>query len=361
MRKCPLVLSLFIAAVAGTPAWAQFYKDKTLTLLVNYGAGGNADTEARVYQHFLPKYIPGNPNVVIQNAPGAGGFNAMNMLGLHIGSRADGFTAGYFTISAIGPIIDDPALKVKIYDFTIIGGARGWTLAYGRKDIPPNGIKVPADLAKATKIFAAGYSRSSSHDTTLRLTLEIMGLPYKMVTGFPGTAEVNKAMVQNEVNFTGSSMPGYQTQVLPQIIETGIGMPFFQFPVIGPNGEAVGNPALEKQGIQTFTEVYKQAFGKEPSGPKYNALMLMTDIGSELQRGLVLPQGSPDEAVQALREGFQKTAADPEFIAEYKKVTGEAPDLVSAQDLAPLFARMRHVDPAIKKVLQDSINGTEGE
>ena len=117
-------------AFAGSPASAQFYKDKTLTLLVNYGAGGNADTEARVYQHFLSKYIPGNPNIVIQNAPGAGGFNAINMLGLHIGSKADGLTAGYFTVSAIGPIVDDPALKVKIYDFTIVGGARGWTLAY---------------------------------------------------------------------------------------------------------------------------------------------------------------------------------------------------------------------------------------
>src|ERR1700751_1215798 len=115
MRKNPfafLLLCAVAASLAGSPASAQFYRDKTLTLLVNYGAGGNADTEARVYQHFLPKYIPGNPNVIIENAPGAGGFKAMNMLGLHIGSKADGFTAGYFTVSAIAPIVDDPALKV---------------------------------------------------------------------------------------------------------------------------------------------------------------------------------------------------------------------------------------------------------
>lgn len=360
MRKRPLALTFMFACAtlfAGTPARAQFYKDKTLTLLINYGVGGNADTEARVYQRYLPKYIPGNPNIILQNAPGAGGANAINMLGLNIGSKADGFTAGYFTISAIAPIIDDPALKVKIYDFTIVGAARGWTLAYGRKDIPPNGIKQPADLAKATKIFAGGYSRSSSHDTSLRLTLEILGRSYTMVTGFPATADVNKAMVQNEVNFTASSLPGYQTQVIPQIIKTGVGMPLFQFPVMGPNGQAVGNPALEKQGIPTFGEIYKQAFGKDPSGPKYDALLLMDDIGTQLQRGLVLPKGSPEEAVAALREGFQKTAADPDFIADYEKVTGEKPDLVKAEDLEPLFERLRNVDPAIKKVLMDSING----
>ncbi len=107
MRKHPLALVFPFAvacALAASPASAQFYKDKTLTLLVNYGAGGNADTEARVYQHFLPKYIPGNPNVIIENAPGAGGLKAMNMLGLHIGSKADGLTAGYFTIGALAPI-----------------------------------------------------------------------------------------------------------------------------------------------------------------------------------------------------------------------------------------------------------------
>jgi len=62
-----------IAVLAATPASAQFYKDKTLTLLVNYAAGGNADTEARVYQRHLAKHIPGRPNVIIRNVAGAGG------------------------------------------------------------------------------------------------------------------------------------------------------------------------------------------------------------------------------------------------------------------------------------------------
>jgi tripartite-type tricarboxylate transporter receptor subunit TctC len=85
---------------ATTPASAQFYKDKTLTLLINYAVGGNADTEARVYQRYLPRYIPGAPNVIIQNAPGAGGINAINMLGLGLSTKNDGYTMGYFTISA---------------------------------------------------------------------------------------------------------------------------------------------------------------------------------------------------------------------------------------------------------------------
>src|SRR3954447_15776606 len=87
-------------ALAASPASAQFYKDKTLTLLVNYAAGGNADTEARVWQKHLSRFIRGNPSVIIRNLPGAGGASAMNQLGLGIAGKPDGLTMGYFTMSA---------------------------------------------------------------------------------------------------------------------------------------------------------------------------------------------------------------------------------------------------------------------
>src|SRR5499426_3492513 len=179
-------LSIAAAIVlTASPASAQFYKDKTLTLLVNYGAGGNADTEARVFARHLPKYIEGHPVVIIRNVAGAGGATAMNQLGLNIGSQPDGFTVGYFTMSATSIIIDDPVLKIKVQDFIPIVAGVGWNVVYARKDI-----------------FPGGYARGTSHDTRLRLVLEIMDRPYTMVTGFPSTALVNKAMLYNEVNFT---------------------------------------------------------------------------------------------------------------------------------------------------------------
>ena len=99
-----------------TPAAAQFYKGKTLTLIVNYGVGGNIDTEARILARHLPKHIAGAPTIIIQNTPGAGGLHAMNLLGLNIKSRADGLTAGFFTISPTAPLIDDPAFKIKMWE-----------------------------------------------------------------------------------------------------------------------------------------------------------------------------------------------------------------------------------------------------
>ncbi len=340
---------------AAAPACAQFYKERTLTILVNYGAGGNADTEARVYQRFLPKYIPGNPNIVIQNAPGAGGANGVNMLGLGIGAKPDGYTMGYFTISATDSLVENPALKVRLQDFAYVAGARGWNVAYARKDIGP-GLKTPADFAKATKLFIGGYSRTSSHDTRLRLSADIMGLPFTLVTGFPATAAINKAMLQGEVNYTGSSLPGYQTQVIPQIIETGVGMTLFQFPMIGPDGKPMGNPNLEKAGVPIFDDFYKAAFGRPPSGPKNTAMLVLNDIGGKLQRGLMFPPTAPAEALQIMREAVKQVAADPEFQAEFLRATGERAELVSPDELAPLFTRIRDLDPSVGAALKEAID-----
>jgi tripartite-type tricarboxylate transporter receptor subunit TctC len=94
---CVMIKGLLIAAAAiafATPASAQFFKGKTLTVMVNYGAGGNVDTEARILARDLPRHVAGNPTVIIQNMPGAGGLHAMNLLGLNIKSKADGLTAG---------------------------------------------------------------------------------------------------------------------------------------------------------------------------------------------------------------------------------------------------------------------------
>jgi tripartite-type tricarboxylate transporter receptor subunit TctC len=352
MRVPSLLMLLMLAFV--TPASAQFYEHKTITFLINYGAGGNADLEARVFQQFLPKYIPGAPQIILQFAPGAGGINGMNMLGMNIGSRADGLTMGYFTFGPISTIAEDPALKINVADFVVIGATKSFALAYGRKDMPP-GIEKPADLAKATKVFAGGYARSSLHDTRLRFALELLGVPYQMVTGFQTIGAINKAMVQNELNFSSSTLPGWTTQVIPQVVNTGIGIPLFQFPVMGKNGEPVGFPPLDRAGIPTFDAVYKEVFGKPPSGPKWEALLLANHLGTQMQRLMVLPKGSPPEARDALRKGIIAVSKDPEFIAAFHKVTNEDPLINPAEDVEPLLKQMYEVSPEVKKVVKESI------
>jgi tripartite-type tricarboxylate transporter receptor subunit TctC len=356
-KSAPAIAAAAVLVLSATPAGAQFYKGKTLTLMVNYGVGGNIDTEARILARHLPKHIPGSPTIIIQNTPGAGGLLAMNLLGLNIKSRADGLTAGYFTVSPTEPLIEDPALKINMSEHYVpIGGATGWTVAYARRDSPP-GLQKPADIAKAQKIYFGGYSRGSSHDTRIRLALEVMNLPYQAVTGFPSAGDINKALQQNEINMTSSSLPAYQTQVVPNIVDTGIGLPLWHFAVIGPDGKPGGKEALIKQGIPLYTEVYREAFGVLPSGEKFEALLLMNDIATKLQRGFFLPKGAPDDAVADLRKAFQALASDLDFVADYERVTKDKPDFVGAAEVERVLDNMRAVRPAIRKVLKESIGG----
>ena len=115
---------------------------------------------------------------------------------------------------------------------------------------------------------------------------------------------------------------------------------------------AAGNPALTKQGIPVYTEVYRQAFGTMPAGEKFEALLLMNDIATKLQRGFFLPKGAPDEAAADLRRAYQVLATDPDFVADYERITKEKPDFVGAEDVQLVFDKMRAVRPEIRQVLK---------
>jgi hypothetical protein len=346
------LLCLALPAFAQTP----FYEGKTLALIVNYGAGGNVDTDARIMTRHITRHIPGQPNIIIQNVPGAGGALGMNMLGLSINSKPDGLTGGFFTVSPVEPLVDAPTLKIKLDKaYVAIGGWRGWTIAYARIDSPP-GLKSPADIAKAKRMFTGGYSRAASHDTRMRLALEVMNVPYTPVTGFPTAGDINKAIIQNEINMTASSLPAYRTQVIPNVIKPGIGMPLWYYDVLDENGKATGNPTLEAQGIESYTTVYKKAFGKTPTGDRYEALLQVNNIATKLQRGFFLPSGSPPEAIAALRKGFEALRTDAAYLEEYEKINQEKPEMASAAEVGTVLDLMGKASPAIKKLLLESIS-----
>jgi tripartite-type tricarboxylate transporter receptor subunit TctC len=356
MRKFLTVLcGSFLLSGAGL-AQTPFYDGKTLSLIVNYGAGGNVDTDARIMARHITRYVPGRPTIIIQNAPGAGGALGMNMLALNINSKPDGLTGGFFTVSPVEPLVESPTLKFKMDKaYVPIGGLRGWTIAYARVDSPP-GLKTPADIAKATRMFTGGYSRAASHDTRMRLALEVMNVPYTPVTGFPTAGDINKALIQNEINMTASSLPAYRTQVVPNIITPGIGMPLWYYDVIGEDGKSTGNPALDAQGLETYSAVYQKAFGKPPSGDRYEALLQVNNIATKLQRGFFLPAGSPPEAVAALRTGFEALRSDSAYLEDYERVNQEKPDMTSAAEVAKVLDLMGKASPSIKKILLESIS-----
>jgi len=345
------IVAAALAAAAATPAPAQYYKGKTLTMLINFGAGGPTDIEGRIFARYLPKHLAGEPTVIVANKPGAGGLIGVNYLGGGA-VRPDGLTFGFFTMSPAPPIIDDPALKVKYSDFAFIAGISQVTVAYGRKDIPP-GISKPADMAKATGVYGAGYNPANDHDITMVETLSLMGAKFKIVSGFRSANDGNKALMQKEVNFNTSSMPGYQSQVVPNIIKPGLAIPLWYMPVAKVDGSYVKSEIMESQGVHAFSEVYKEAFGKLPTGKTWETFVLVNNLASTLRRSILLPKPSPKEAIDELRKAFVELASDPKFVAEYERVVQVKPEMVSAEDGQALVDSLNHIDPAVKASLKE--------
>src|SRR5262249_46012045 len=160
MTRTGLAVVVALAAVVfADTACAQFYKGKTVTMIINYPAGGPTDIEGRIVAQHLPAHIPGKPTIVIKNVGGAGGVIGTNQLAE---AAPNGETMGFFTIDVVAQLLGNPALRVNYADFEMIAGVEEPLVAYARKDTPP-GLKVATDIMQAHEFKALSLNAQNSN------------------------------------------------------------------------------------------------------------------------------------------------------------------------------------------------------
>lgn len=308
---------LAAAAVVPVASAADFYKGKTLNVIINYGAGGNTDITARALMAHMKKHIPGNPKIVIKNKKGAGGIVGTNYLGQAV--KNDGYTTGVFSVALMAEIMKDKALKVSHRDFIMVGGIPEDTIFHARK--------VPG-LEKATDIFAlsapiktAGHGPANAKDLMLRATMDLLGAKYQHVTGFRSSGKVRGAILKNDVDLTADSMTGFVSRVQPNLIAKGHSIALFALGIPTADGGMGPAPGTIK-GLPTFQQFYQAKFGKKPSGDEFKILRLIAAVRSTSLRAVFLPKGTPKEAVETLRTAFEATIKDAEYLATFKKISG---------------------------------------
>src|SRR5689334_16342461 len=118
------------AAASSSTAHAQYYKGRTVTMIINYPAGGPNDIEGRIIAQHLPAHIPGKPTIVVKNVSGAGGVIGTNQLAE---AAPNGESIGFFTLDIIAQLLGNPALRVNYADFVMIGGVENPLVVYMRK------------------------------------------------------------------------------------------------------------------------------------------------------------------------------------------------------------------------------------
>jgi tripartite-type tricarboxylate transporter receptor subunit TctC len=340
--------TLWIASlpVYGLAAEEPFYKGKTLTVVINFAAGGPTDIEGRLVARHLAKHIPGQPLIIVNNMAGAGGVIATNYLAEV--AKPDGLTMGYFTGQFFNILTANQTLRVDLSKFVYIASIEGVSIAYIRRDAPP-GIKEPRDIVKAQVFKAGGLSLNSAKDVRFRVQLDLLGASFQYVTGYNSNSDARLALQRNEIQFFTEGTPAFRATVEPQLVKTGLVIPVYADEFV--NAEGGLKPSPEVPDIPSFSQLHQQIFGRLPSGVLWEALKVI-NMGHIMQRVAKLPPGSPPEAAVALRRGFSAMLKDPEFVKEFEKVTRSEPRHRVGLEADRLIRRMMESPKEVKEAIR---------
>jgi hypothetical protein len=354
LRTTALALCTALAlggAASTAKADEPFYKGKRLTVLANYAAGGPTDVEARLLARHLAKHIGGQPTIVVQNMEGGGGLIAANYLA-EIAPK-DGTVVGYMTGVTWRQITDPDRFRVDFRTYEFVGYQPGTTVYFMRADVPP-GMKEASDIAKAQGLVAGGLNVENSKDLLIRLSLDMLGVPYKYVTGYVSSQSARLALQRSEIHLYSESPPSYRGVIEPTLVKQGEVIPLFYNE--GYNGETFWVPKqVEGMPILAFRDLYKKIKGSEPSGPLWEAYLSIVSTNGAMQRMIVFAPGVPQAAVDILRTALLKLEGDPAFAEDSIKAIGFVPDFKAGPNTNQEVRQALSVRPETKAFLADYV------
>jgi tripartite-type tricarboxylate transporter receptor subunit TctC len=332
------VLALSTAAAIGlvAPATAQqdFYRGKTIRVIIGYGTGGGYDTYARLLTKHMGKHIPGNPAVVPQNMPGAGSTAAAN----HIFNLApkDGTAFGTFARGLpLSGLIDpgNKAIKFKPEKFTWIGSSSSYQddayLLLVRSDLP---IKTVDDLRGENAkqmVLAATNAGSTSYDVPVQL-LEVLGLKLKVIHGYPDGASMSLAVERREVDGRMIGLSSIQATQPEWLGDNGFMRPLLQF------GRRTRHELVKT--IPTAREL--------ATGPENAALIELLEMPFFLARPYAAPPGVPADRAAVLVKAFMATHKDKGYIADAKKQKMDVSP-IDGSEIREMLERMSNISPDV--------------
>jgi len=344
-----LIAGASLPAAAQSPA--EFYKGKTVTIFVGLSAGGGYDTNARLVGRHIGKYIPGNPNVLVRNMPGAGGLVMTN----HVANAAaaDGTNIGAPQRGVPFEPLLGQASKAKFDSRTLqwIGSVNSDTsvaIVHSR-----SGVKTWSDL-KNREVVIAGTGVGTESVVVPYVLRNLMGMKFKVIAGFPGGNEMNLAMERGEVDGRGtfswtSLKPHYK-----DMIESGRYHILYQMGL---------RKHKDLPDVPLVIDLAQDAETKQIMKVQFTAF--------ELGRPLFVAEAVPADRVAALRQAFDQSMKDADLLAEAAKTDQEVNPMTGAEMAAAflevyktpahLIAKLAtaSTDKPDLKVLQGAKEGAE--
>jgi tripartite-type tricarboxylate transporter receptor subunit TctC len=220
---------------ADAPAQSSnVYAGKTLRIIVGLEAGGTADVFARGFAAHLKKHIPGNPTIVVQNMPSAGGSSAINYLAER--AAPDGLTIVYNPFHPLAQALGDQALRTRYDQLDYVGATGDIRVDYMRTDTVRGGAKKPSDIIKTDMVIVGQQSSTDFSGTLAYLGLQVLGVKARRITGYRGGSDIFLAMQRGEVQYHNTSIGTFRTRSAA-FIRAGDGIGVSYLVPVGANGK----------------------------------------------------------------------------------------------------------------------------
>jgi tripartite-type tricarboxylate transporter receptor subunit TctC len=322
-------------SVAAQDSVAQFYRGKTINFVVGANIGGGNDAYARLVARHIGKYIPGTPQVVAQNMPGAGSNKAAAFL--YSQAPKDGTAIGAIQPGAVlGPILSGQKSAHDPGKFNFLGNANNEVnLCIARADAP---AKTFRDTFTHELIMGASADAALPRDIPAMLN-NVLGTRLRVVAGYAGSREVMIAVERNEVQgMCGISWASLSMQH-PDWIKSG-------FITILEQDDTKGLPELTQKGIPVAIDFARNAEDRQ--------VMELIYSQNRYGRPFIIPPEVPPHRVAALRKAFMDAMQDKELLGEAENSRLDI-DPTSGEELQALIARLSLFPPAIIERARQSL------
>jgi tripartite-type tricarboxylate transporter receptor subunit TctC len=332
-RLLPATLVLVLAALpASAQSVEEFYRGKTVNVVIGFSVGGGYDLYARHLARFIGKHIPGNPNIVPQNMPGAGSLKAANYI--YAAAPKDGTYFGTFArTTGINPLLESGA--------TFDGTKFSW-LGSVTDDVSTcvtwntTAVKTWDDFVKKPSTLG-GQGPSSEPDMFARLYKNVFDAPIKLVAGYPGTTEITLAMERGEVDgLCGLSWSTIKARHGQWLRDKKINV-------------------LVQSSLKKEPELGQVPLVMELTKDKEKLQILKLILAAqEMARPFAAPPGIPADRKAALVAAFDATMKDPDYLADAKRLNIDV-NPVGANALEELLAELYATPKDVLKKASEAI------
>jgi tripartite-type tricarboxylate transporter receptor subunit TctC len=324
------------AAKFDPKAIEEFYRGKTVKIVVGLAAGGGFDTYARLIARHLPKYLPGSPTVIVENQVGAGSLIAANSV-YKTGAK-DGTVLVHFQGGLIAQkyVVENAAVEFDPTGFNYIGAPTS--------DEPVCAIKKDSgftslEQARTKELIVGAVAPGSPTYDVPSILKAGLGLKIKMVDGYDGTAKIRLAADQGEVM---GGCWGYESI------------------------QSTWKDALDKQDVVILAQSGPEPRAELKDIPLFRSLAQNDEERQLIEAGIVapalitrafaMPPGVPTERVEAVRQAFAETLKDPALLDEAKKASLEI-KLIPPDEFNRRIKELQELSPTVKQKLKSALEG----